>query len=81
MVHSPGYAYVHESVAEAFVAEARKALVELFGKDPKSNSDYSRIINGRAAERLASVIDPGKVIAVARVQGVANHWSHCADGV
>lgn len=60
---SPGYAYVHESVAEAFVAEARKALVELFGKDPKSNSDYSRIINGRAVERLASLIDPAKVIA------------------
>ena len=60
---SPGYAYVHESVAEAFVAEARKALVELFGKDPKSNSDYSRIINGRAVQRLASLIDPAKVIA------------------
>jgi aldehyde dehydrogenase (NAD+) len=60
---SPGYAYVHESVAEAFVAEARKALVELFGTDPKSNSDYSRIINGRAVERLASLIDPAKVTA------------------
>jgi acyl-CoA reductase-like NAD-dependent aldehyde dehydrogenase len=60
---SPGYVYVHESVAEAFAAEARKALVELFGKDPKSNSDYSRIINGRAVERLASLIDPAKVIA------------------
>jgi aldehyde dehydrogenase (NAD+) len=60
---SPGYAYVHESVAEAFIAEAKKALVELFGKDPKSNSDYSRIINSRAVERLASLIDPAKVIA------------------
>ena len=60
---SPGYAYVHESVADAFAAEARKALIELFGKDPKSNSDYSRIINGRAVERLASLIDPAKVIA------------------
>ena len=35
---SPGYAYVHESVADAFAAEAKKALVELFGNDPKSNS-------------------------------------------
>ena len=60
---SPGYAYVHESVAEAFVAEAKKALVVLFGNDPKSNPDYSRIINGRAVERLASLIDPAKVIA------------------
>jgi aldehyde dehydrogenase (NAD+) len=60
---SPGYAYVHESVAEAFVAEAKKALVELFGDDPKSNPDYSRIINSRAVSRLASLIDPEKVIA------------------
>src|SRR3984885_8100887 len=35
---SPGYAYVHESVVEEFVAESKKALVELFGDDPKSNS-------------------------------------------
>jgi aldehyde dehydrogenase (NAD+) len=60
---SPGYAYVHESVADTFVAEAKKALIELFGKDPKSNSDYSRIINAHAVERLASLIDPAKVIA------------------
>jgi aldehyde dehydrogenase (NAD+) len=60
---SPGYAYVHESIADAFVVEAKKALVELFGADPKSNSDYSRIINERAVERLASLIEPAKVIA------------------
>jgi len=43
---APGYAYVHESVAETFVAEARKALVECLARIRKSNSDYSRIING-----------------------------------
>src|SRR5258708_7679016 len=32
---SPGYAYVHESVAEEFVADGKKALIELFGNDPK----------------------------------------------
>jgi aldehyde dehydrogenase (NAD+) len=30
---SPGYAYVHESVAGAFVAEAKKAVVELYGNE------------------------------------------------
>jgi aldehyde dehydrogenase (NAD+) len=33
---SPGYAYVHESIAEEFVAECKKAMVELYGTDPKS---------------------------------------------
>src|SRR6202011_4342434 len=42
---SPGYSYVHESIAEQFVAEAKAALIRLFGQDPKSNSDYSRVIS------------------------------------
>src|SRR5271154_7073442 len=70
---SPGYAYVHESVAEAFAAEARKALVELFGKDPKSNSDYSRIINAPTVTRLASLIDPSKVIAGGKSDAEAHY--------
>src|SRR5277367_5949734 len=59
---SPGYAVVHESIADQFVAESRKAAVELYGADPKSNSDYSRVISAAAVERLVSVIDPKKVI-------------------
>jgi aldehyde dehydrogenase (NAD+) len=59
---SPGYAVVHESVAADFVAECRKAVVELYGTNPKSNSDYSRVISASAVERLASLIDPKKVI-------------------
>src|ERR1700738_4357204 len=59
---SPGYAYVHESVADAFVAEAKAALIELFGNDPKSNPDYSRIIAAHEVDRLAGLIDPAKVV-------------------
>jgi aldehyde dehydrogenase (NAD+) len=59
---SPGYAVVHESVAEQFVAECRKAVVALYGTDPKTNSDYSRVISPGAVERLASLIDPKKVV-------------------
>src|SRR6202167_2517628 len=60
---SPGYAYVHESVAEDFVAECKKAMVELYGTDPKSRpDDYSRIISPKATERLAGLIDQRKVV-------------------
>src|SRR5262249_41782639 len=59
---SPGYAYVHESVAEAFVAEAKTALDALYGENPKSNPDYSRIISAREVSRLTSLIDPAKVV-------------------
>lgn len=60
---SPGYAYVHESVVEKFVAECKKAVVELYGADPKNNPDYSRIISPKAVDRLASLIDKRKVVA------------------
>jgi aldehyde dehydrogenase (NAD+) len=59
---SPGYAVVHESIAEQFVAECKKAVVDLYGVDPKSNSDYSRVISRAAVERLVSVIDPKKIV-------------------
>jgi aldehyde dehydrogenase (NAD+) len=60
---SPGYAYVHESVVQEFVAECKQAVVELYGTDPKNNSDYSRMISPKAVERLAALIDQKNVIA------------------
>jgi len=60
---SPGYAAVHESVAEAFVAECKKAVVDLYGNDPKSNSDYSRVISPSAVKKLALLIDSNKVVS------------------
>lgn len=60
---SPGYAYVHESVAERFVAEAKAALIALYGKEPKNNPNYSRVINAREVTRLTALLDPAKVVA------------------
>ena len=59
---SPGHACVHESVADRFVAEAKAALVALYGTDPKNSPDYSRIISPREVSRLAALIDPDKVV-------------------
>jgi aldehyde dehydrogenase (NAD+) len=59
---SPGYAYVHESIADAFVSEAKEAVVELYGRDPKNNPDYSRIISAKEAARLSALINPAKVV-------------------
>src|SRR5215468_7694751 len=59
---SPGYAYVHEKVADEFIAECRKAVIELYGENPKENPDYSRIINPREVRRLALLVDEDKVI-------------------
>jgi aldehyde dehydrogenase (NAD+) len=50
-------------VAEAFVAECKQAVVDLYSTNPKSNSDYSRIVSPSAVKRLASMIDPTKVVS------------------
>ena len=54
---------MHKSIAEEFVAECKKAVVEFYGEDPETNPDYSRIVNARAVRRLAALIDPAKVIS------------------
>jgi D-isomer specific 2-hydroxyacid dehydrogenase, NAD binding domain/Aldehyde dehydrogenase family len=60
---SPGYAYVQESIADAFVSEAKKAVVELYGRDPKNNPDYSRIIS---AKELALMKPTARLVNTSR---------------
>jgi aldehyde dehydrogenase (NAD+) len=60
---SPGYAYVHESIADEFVVQCKKSLLEQFGPDPKSNPDYSKIITPLTVKRFAGLIDPKLVVA------------------
>ena len=45
------------------MAEAKAALIALYGQNPKANPDYSRIIGARVASRLGGLIDPAKVVA------------------
>src|SRR6516162_1431686 len=72
---SPGYAYVHESVAEQFVAECKRAITELYGSEPKDNPDYSRIISGDAVRRLASLVDRDKVVAGGQCDEALRYFS------
>ena len=71
---SPGYAAVHESVADSFVAECRKALVQLYGEDPRGNPDLSRIIDPSAVRRLESLLDPSKVVAGGRFDEASRYF-------
>jgi aldehyde dehydrogenase (NAD+) len=49
-------------VSKEFVAACKKAVVELYGPDPKTKSDYSRIISAREVKRLKGLIEPDKII-------------------
>lgn len=49
---------MHRSVVDEFVAECKRAVVELYGTDPV----YSKTINAGAVERLTSLIGPEKIV-------------------
>jgi acyl-CoA reductase-like NAD-dependent aldehyde dehydrogenase len=70
---SPGYAYVHESIAENFVVEAKAALIALYGEDPKSNPDYSRII--KALGKIAATPRPLAAFIFSRDQRAINRFT------
>lgn len=59
---APGYVYVHESVAEAFITTLKAAIVKMYGSDPQRSPDFARMISEHDAQRVASYILPDKVV-------------------
>ncbi|CAB5154848.1 putative coniferyl aldehyde dehydrogenase [Burkholderia cenocepacia] len=59
---APGYVYVHESVAEAFIAKLKASITAMYGDDPQQSPDFARMISEHDAERVASYIVADKVV-------------------
>lgn len=60
---SPGYVYVHETVADEFVAACKTAIHTLYGSDPKQSPDFSRIVSERDVDRLAAMLEGASIVA------------------
>ncbi|WP_312462044.1 aldehyde dehydrogenase family protein [Comamonas sp.] len=59
---APGYVYVHESVARAFLAKLKASIVKMYGSDPQHSPDLARMISSHDAQRVASYILADKVV-------------------
>ncbi|HEY0199499.1 MAG TPA: aldehyde dehydrogenase family protein [Rhodanobacter sp.] len=59
---APGYVYVHEQVADAFIAKLKASIVKMYGTDPRQSPDFARMISEHDAQRVASYIIPEKVV-------------------
>jgi aldehyde dehydrogenase (NAD+) len=59
---SPGYVYVHESVADNFVQESKKALMNMYGADARQSNDLSKIITEHDVERIMNMVDTDKIV-------------------
>jgi len=70
---APGYVYVHESVAEAFITRLKAAIVRMYGADPQQSPDFARMISEHDAQRVASYILPDKVVHGGRYDVAARY--------
>ena len=59
---SPGYVYVHESVADEFVNESKKALIKMYGMDAQKSKDLSKIITEHDVDRIMEMTDTPKIV-------------------
>lgn len=54
---APDYLLVHEDVADELFAEMEAVTKSFFGQEPQSSSDFGRLINERAFNRAAKLIE------------------------
>ncbi|WP_111657010.1 aldehyde dehydrogenase [Isoalcanivorax indicus] len=60
---APDHVHVHEDIKEAFEQTLVATLKEFYGDDPSQSPDLGRMINERHFDRVAGLIDTGKVLA------------------
>lgn len=70
---APGYVCVHASVADAFIAKLKAAIVKMYGEDPSRSPDFARMISTHDTERVASYILPEKVVHGGRFDVAARY--------
>lgn len=59
---APDYLFVHRGVKQKLFEEIKKALVQMFGNNPKESQYYARIVDDKAFERLTGFMKQGKIV-------------------
>jgi aldehyde dehydrogenase (NAD+) len=59
---APDYILVHESREQKLLTNLKAAISEFYGSDPRSNSDYGRIVNDRHFMRLRGLVGSGQLV-------------------
>ncbi|PYY01866.1 MAG: aldehyde dehydrogenase family protein [Acidobacteria bacterium] len=59
---APDYVLVHESREQALLDALAATIRKFFGPDPKSSTDYGRIVNERHFDRLQKLMEGGQVV-------------------
>jgi aldehyde dehydrogenase (NAD+) len=59
---APDYVLVDKKVEAQFVDALGRAITDFYGNDPKSSTDYGRIVSPRHFDRLNAMLDSGTVV-------------------
>lgn len=59
---APDYLLVQESIKEELLGFLKSAVKELYGDDPSSSPDYTRIVNQQHFDRLESLLHNGTTV-------------------
>lgn len=59
---APGYVYVHERVADAFLEKLKASIIRMYGSDPQQSPDLARMISEHDVDRMVSYLIPEKVV-------------------
>jgi acyl-CoA reductase-like NAD-dependent aldehyde dehydrogenase len=59
---APDHVLVWPDVKDEFIEHLVQTVHEFYGDDPQQSPDYGRVVNRKAAERLAGLLDSGKAV-------------------
>jgi aldehyde dehydrogenase (NAD+) len=66
---APDYVLVHSEIKEAFVEACKKWIATFYYSNDELNSDFVKVINKKALERLTGMIDINKTVFGGKVVG------------
>jgi aldehyde dehydrogenase (NAD+) len=59
---APDYLLIHKDIYQDFIKEFQATVKEFFGDDARQSASFGRVVNQAHTDRLASLIDPKKVV-------------------
>lgn len=59
---APDYILIQKDIKNKFVGYLKDEITAAYGSNPKESPDYARIVNSKNWSRLASMIEPDKVV-------------------
>lgn len=59
---APDYIFAHHRIKDQLICLLQEEIYNMFGEDPRTSSDYGRIVNETAMNRLIRFLNEGKIV-------------------